>query len=201
MKRLLTIILAFLPVLCAAQEEDNTFGGWIFAQAKHSFSNGMYASAYFHHSNFQFQRLESNYMRLSVGTAVLPWLSAGVNYVPVFEPGGVTKHYAEADLVGTIKSGNIKISLRERYRYGFTTAKNELRTRLKVSYSFPESRFGVYVAPEVFTRGNDWLKTRHFAALTFDITRSLQFETYYMYYAFKSAPAENVLGLGLNLTL
>ena len=201
-KYILIVLLAVaLPALAAAQEaEDNTFGGWIFTEVNHDFSNGIYATAYFEHSNYQFQRLECNYFRFSAGCKILPWLKMGVNYVPVFEPSG-TYHYGEVELVGTLKSGNFKVSIRERYRHGFSNDKNELRSRLKVAYAIPNSNFGVYVAPEVFTWGNEWKKTRHYAACTYNVTSWLQLEAYYMYYAFNGAPAENVIGLGLSFDL
>ena len=200
-KYILIAVLAILPMRAAAQTaEDNTFGGWLFTEVNHDFDCGLSTTAYFEHDNYQFQRLECNYFRFSLGYKVLPWLKLGVNYVPVFEPSG-TYHYGEVDLVGTLKSGNFKVSIRERYRHGFTNGKNELRSRLKVAYSFPESNFGVYVAPEVFTWGNEWKKTRHYVACTYNLTDWLQLEAYYMYYAFKSDPAENVVGFGLNFDL
>lgn len=200
MKKLIILAaLAVLPLCSFAQEEDNTFGGWIFTELNHDFENGMYLTAYFEHDNYQFQRLECNYFRFSFGTKILPWLKLGVNYVPVREPGEWL-NYGEVDLVGTLKSGDFKVSIRERYRHGFTNDKNELRSRLKVAYKIND-KFGVYVAPEVFTWGNEWKKTRHYVAGSYNITDNIQFEAYYMYYAFKSDPAENVIGFGLNFEL
>ena len=200
-KLILIVLLAVLPVLARAQEEDNTFGGWIFTEVNHDFDCGASLTAYFEHDNYQFSRLECNYFRFSAGYKILPWLKMGVNYVPVFEPDNVTNHYGEIDLVATLKSGNFKVSIRERYRHGFSNDKNELRSRLKVAYAIPNSNFGVYVAPEVFTWGNEWKKTRHYAACTYNVTDWMQLEAYYMYYAFKSEDAENVLGFGINFDL
>lgn len=204
MKKLLIISAVLLTTAIAAaaqQVEDNTFGGWIFTEVNHDFNNGIYVTGYFEHDNYQFQRLECNYFRVSAGYKILPWLKLGFNYVPVCEPGNNWLHYGEVDLVGTLKSGNFKVSIRERYRHGFTNGKNELRSRLKVAYSIPNSNFGIYVAPEVFTWGNEWKKTRHYVAGTFNITDKIQLEAYYMYYAFKSEPAENVIGFGINFDL
>lgn len=201
--------LAMLPVMamafavpsCAQEAEDNTFGGWIFAEVNHDFDNGFYVTEYLEHDNYQFSRTECWYSRTSVGYKVLPWLKVGVNYVPVREDGA-WKHLMEVDVVGTLKSGNFKVSIRERYRHGFTgTATNELRSRLKVAYSIPDSKFGIYLAPEVFTWGDTWKKTRHYVGCTYDIADFMQFEGYYMYYAFRNAPAEHVVGLGLNFDL
>lgn len=204
MKKLLVsvaILLAPLFGTFAQEVEDNTFGGWIFTEVNHDFKNGMYVTGYFEHDNYQFQRLECNYFRFSAGYKILPWLKMGVNYVPVCEPENEWLHYGEVDLMGTLKSGNFKVSIRERYRHGFTNSKNELRSRLKVAYSIPNSNFGVYLAPEVFTWGAEWKKTRHYVACTYNITKWMQAETYYMYYAFKDDPAEHVIGFGLNFDL
>lgn len=204
MRRLTVLLcLCMLSLSAAAVEpEDNTFGGWLFTEVNHDFSNGIYATAYFEHDNYQFKRLECNYFRLSAGYKVLPWLKVGVNYVPVCNPGGEWKQYGEIDLVGTLKSGDFKVSIRQRYRHGFTgAATNELRSRLKVAYSIPESPWGIYLAPEVFTWGDVWKKTRHYCAVTYDLNDRIQFEAYYMYYAFRNDPAEHVVGFGVNFDL
>lgn len=201
MKRILTAFAALLLCTFAAraqEAEDNTFGGWFFLEANHDFErSGIYVTQYLEHDNYQFQRMECWYGRTSLGVKVLPWLKLGVNWVPVREPG-LWKHYMEVDLVGTLKSGNFKVSIRERYRHGFTGATNELRSRLKVAYSIPDSNFGFYLAPEVFTWGDTWKKTRHYVACTYNVNDWLQLEGYYQYYAFRNDPAEHVIGFGLN---
>lgn len=194
--------LAFCGIANAQEEEDNTFGGWFFTEINHDFDNGMYLTTYFEHDNYQFSRLECWYNRTSLGIKALPWLKIGVNYVLVCNPGNQWKYYGEFDVVGTLKSGDFKVSIRERYRHGFTgTATNEFRSRLKVAYSIPNSNFGIYLAPEVFTWGNEWKKTRHYAATTYNVNDKIQLEAYYMYYAFKNEPAENVIGFGFNFDL
>ena len=203
-KTLLCIVIALMPfgVLMADDDEDNTFGGWFFTEVNHDFDNGMYVTEYLEYSNYQFKRMDTFFSRTSVGYKVLPWLKVGVNYIPSCNADNEWKHYGEVDVVGTLKSGNFKVSIRERYRHGFTgKATNELRSRLKVAYSIPNSNFGVYLAPEVFTWEDKWKKTRHYVACTYDITDHIQAEGYYMYYAFKDEPAEHVVGLGLNFDL
>ena len=200
-KMMASAMVALTAVLAAPAQEDNTFGGWLFLEVNHDFENGLYLTEYLEHDNYQFSRMECWYSRTTLGCKILPWLKADVSYVPVREPG-FWKHYMEADLIGTLKSGNFKVSIRERYRHGFTgNATNELRSRLKVAYSIPETRFGVYLAPEVFTWGDEWKKTRHYVACTYNVTDYMQIEGYYLYYAFKNDPAEHVIGLGVNFDL
>ena len=203
-KTLLSIAIALMPfgMLMAQDDEDNTFGGWFFTEVNHDFDNGMYVTEYLEYSNYQFKRMDTFFSRTSVGYKILPWLKAGINYIPSCNADNEWKHYGEVDLVGTLKSGNFKVSIRERYRHGFTgKATNELRSRLKVAYSIPNSNFGVYLAPEVFTWEDKWKKTRHYVACTYDITDHIQAEGYYMYYTFKDEPAEHVVGLGVNFDL
>lgn len=198
---LLALAMPLASASFAQEAEDNTFGGWVFTEVNHDFDNGLYAAEYLEHDNYQFSRMECWYSRTCIGYKVLPWLKAGVNYICLREPGE-WKQLMEVDVVGTLKSGNFKVSIRERYRHGFLdTPTNELRSRLKVAYSIPNSRFGVYLAPEVFTWGNTWKKTRHYVGCTYDITDFMQLEGYYMYYAFRNDPAEHVIGLGLNFDL
>lgn len=204
MKKLLilTVLTAFVTESSfAADSEDNTFGGWMFTEINHDFKNGMYVTEYLEHDNYQFSRMECWYSRTTIGVKVLPWLKVDASYVPVREPGE-WKHYMETDLIGSLSSGDFKVSIRERYRHGFTGhATNELRSRLKVAYSVPGTNFGVYLAPEVFTWGDEWKKTRHYVAGTYDINDWMQLECYYLYYAFRNDPAEHIIGLGLNFDL
>lgn len=184
----------------AASKSDETFGGWFFAEVNHDFDCGLSLTGYIEHDNYSFKRLECNYGRFSVGYKILPWLRIGVNYVPVYEPGKWL-HFGEAEVMGTLKSGDFKVSIRERYRHGFTNGKNELRSRLKVAYSVPNSKLGFYLAPEVFTWGVEWKKTRHYVACTYNVLDYMQIEGYYLYYAFNGVPAQHVIGLGLNFDL
>lgn len=204
LKTLLILIISFFSLntgLAQETEEDNSFGGWLFTEINHDFKKGFYLTGYFEHDNYHFNRLECNYFRLSAGYKIRPWLKFGINYVPVCEPGKGWLHYGEIDLVGKLKSGDLAVSLRERYRHGFSDNKNELRSRLKVAYSIPKSKFGIYLAPEVFTCGFEWKKTRHYAGFTYNFTKWLQAEVYYMYYAFKDNSPEHVIGFGLNFDL
>ena len=95
------------------------------------------------------------------------------------------------------------ISIRERYMHTWRpdSQKDELRSRLKVQYYIPDSRFSPYLAMEVFTWGVKWMQTRHYVACDYKLTPWMQLEWYYMYYAFKEAPAEHVIGIGLNFDL
>lgn len=202
---ILSLVLTVLPAcpLSAQEKEDNTFGGWEFLEVNHDFGESpFFGSFYFEHDNYQYRRLECWYTRTTLGVKILPWLKADVAYDYLKEPSRVT-HKAVFDLTGSLKEGDLKVSVRERYMHSWTPATGSqgdvLRSRLKVQYDIPESRFSPYLAVEVFTWGDKWMKTRHYVACDYDITKKVQFEAYYLYYAFNALPAEHVIGLGVNL--
>jgi len=199
------MLLIVLPVISYAQEmevaPDNSFGGWHFVNVHHDFQKpSLYLNAYIEHANFQYQRLDCFYGRFTFGCKPLKWLSFGASYLPVYQTSGLT-HHMEAEVVGTLKSGDLAVSIRERYRHCFNSHSNELRSRLKVTYYIPNSNFVPYLAAEVFTWGNSWYKTRHYVSCAYNFTQCIQLEWYYMYYAFNGSPARNILGLGLNFTI
>ncbi len=204
----LAVLLAIVPCALQAQEADapdNTFGGWEFLEVNHDFGKGpWFASFYFEHDNYQYRRLECWYTRTTLGLKVLPWLKADVAYDFVREPSCLT-HRAVADLTASLREGPLKVSVRERYIHHWTPASGEegnvLRSRLKVQYAVPGTRLSPYLAVEVFTWGDDWKKTRHYAACDYDLSSKVQFEAYYLYYAFDGLPSEHIIGLGLNLFL
>ena len=206
-KSLLLALFALLFPLCLqAQEaqEDNTFGGWEFLEVCHDFGKSpVFASIYFEHDNFQYKRLDNWYVRTTVGVKIFPWLKADVAYDFLKEPG-IYSHRALFNLTGTLKQGNLKASIRERYIHTWTpgigTQGDVLRSMLKVQYDIPDSCFSPYVAIEVFT-WDGWKKTRHYAACCYNFSKLVQLEAYYMYYTFNNRPAEHVLGIGLNFKI
>ncbi|MBO6247701.1 MAG: DUF2490 domain-containing protein [Bacteroidales bacterium] len=209
--RLLRLLLVFLPVVLlsapavAQESEDNTFGGWEFFEVNHDFRNSpVFATFYYEHDNYQYKRLECWYTRTTLGVKILPWLKFDVAYDFIREPSWLT-HKAVADLTASLKQGGLKVSVRERYQHGWTPETGDqsdvLRSRLKVQYSIPGSRFSPYLAAEVFTWGDQWKKTRHYVACDYDISDAVQFEAYYLYYAFNGIPAEHVLGIGFNFNI
>ena len=204
-KALLLSCMCFALPVMAQVADDNTFGGWEFIEVNHDFGKSpFFGSFYFEHDNFQYQRLECWYTRTTLGVKILPWLKADVAYDFLKEPTNHT-HKLLLDLTGTLKQGNLKVSIRERYVHSWTpalgTQGNVLRSRLKVQYAVPGSHFSPYLAMEVFTWGVTWKKTRHYVACNYDISEKVQLEAYYMYYAFNGVPAEHVIGLGVNFYL
>lgn len=204
-KLLLLCCLCFsLPAL-AQEAEDNPYGGWEFFEVNYDFKKApLFATFYFEHDNYKYQLFECYYTRTTFGVKVLPWLKADVAYDFLKERGGIITHKAIFDLTGTLKQGNLKVSVRERYVHSWTpsagTQGDVLRSRFKAQYDIPNSRFSPYLAIEVFT-WKKWEKTRHYVACCYNFNKTFQLEAYYMYYTFKNAPGKHIFGLGLNVSL
>ena len=201
---IVSFIFFCVPIFSQEKEEDNTFGGWEFLEVYHDFNEtNWFTSFYFEHANYQYKRLESWYARLMFGYKFNNWLKADVAYDFMQEPDFIT-HRAVADLTGTIKQGNLTVSVRERYIHSWSPEVNEqgnvLRSRLKAQYAILNTRFKPYLAVEVFT-WDKWKKTRHYVGSTYSINNHLEIEGYYIYYAFDGKPAEHVLGIGLNIEI
>ena len=201
----LFMVMAF-PGTVRAQEvpEGWSFGGWEFFEVYHDFGKTpFFGSFYFEHDNYHYKYFDNWYTRAILGVKVLPWLKADVGYDFVKEPS-VLKHKLILDLTGTLKSGNFNVSLRERYlhtwRHSGGPQANELRSRLKVQYNVPDTRWSPYLAMEVISWG-DWIKTRHYVGSQYNFNDWLQLETYYIYYSHNGKPAQHILGIGLNFTL
>ena len=126
MKRTILLLVCLFPLCLRAQEaEDNTFGGWEFIEVNHDFGKGpFFGTFYFEHDNYQYRRLECWYTRTTLGVKVLPWLKADVAYDYLQEPSFHT-HKLNLDLTGTLKSGNLKVAVRERYVHSWTPALGE----------------------------------------------------------------------------
>lgn len=200
------MLLLSLSICVNAQreEEDNSFGGWHFVEVDHKFDSSKWTGMlYFEHENFQYQRLDCWFLRPGVRYQVLPWLKLGLSYDFLKTPS-TYGHRAVFDVVGTLKEGNLSTSLRLRYLHTWKpelgTEDNELRTRLIVSYKIPQTRFEPYLAVEIFTWGNQWRRSRHYVACTYDITKFMQIEGFYMI-TFSNRDPEHILGLGLNFNI
>lgn len=186
----------------SAQEKD-TFGGWEHLDVGIPLGkSGWDVNLYLEHDNLEYRRLDMFFASAGVGYKITDWLKAGVAYDFMVEPEALA-HRAVAYVTGTLKAGDLTVSLRERYQYiwsGGVTRANELRSRLKAQYAIPGSRFSPYLAVEVYT-WDKWLKTRHYAGTTFSITDKIALEAYYMYFVFSSSPARHIIGVGININL
>lgn len=206
LRKLLVISCLCFTLPALAQEAKNdTYGGWEFIEVSYNFKKApLYASIYFEHDNLEYKRLVCWYTRTTFGVKILPWLKADVAYDFFYEPGGQLTHKALFNLSGTLTQGNLKVSLRERYVHDWLADEdkqdNVLRSLLKAQYSIPKSHFTPYLAIETFT-WDKWKKTRHYVGCYFDINKTFQLEAYYIYYVFKNAPAEHIIGIGLNISL
>ena len=202
---LVTLFGASSGILRAQETEDNRWGGWEFVEINHDFGQSpFFGSFYFEHDNLAYRHFDCWYTRTILGAKILPWFKADVAYDYVQEAACHT-HRAILDLTFSLREGPLKLAVRERYLHSWISGgrgeSNELRSRLKVQYAVPDSRFSPYVAMEVFTWGDYWKKTRHYVACDYDLSSTFQLEAYYLYYAYNGLPSQHILGLGLNIYL
>lgn len=202
----LILAMMLLPPLMgyAQQEDDNSFGGWHFVEIAHKFGNSnVKGMLYFEHENYQYKRLDCWYLRPGVRYNALSWLKLGLSYDYLKVPD-TYGHRLVPEVTGTLKEGQLSVSLRFRYLHTWKpelhTQDNELRTRLLVSYKIPTLKLMPYVAAETFTWGNEWRKTRNYAACAYDITNYMQAEAFYML-TFSNQKPQHILGFGLNFTI
>ena len=201
----LLVALLTMPLLgFAQQEDDNSFEGWHFVEIDHKFGNSKVTGMlYFEHENYQYKRLDCWYLRPGIRYNVLPWLKLGLSYDYLKVPD-TYGHRVVPEVTGTLKEGRLSASLRFRYLHTWKpelhTQDNELRTRLLVSYKIPDLKLMPYVATEIFTWGNTWRKSRHYAACTYDVIDYMQAEAFYML-TFSDKDPQHILGFGLNFTI
>lgn len=205
-KHVLSLLLLWvLSCICAyAQEDDNSFGGWHFIEVDHKFGDSKWTGMlYFEHENYQYQRLDCWFLRPGIRYQVLPWLKLGVAYDYLQLPD-TYGHRAVIDVVGSLREERLSTSLRLRYIHTWKpelgTEGNELRTRLIVSYKIPDLKLMPYMAVEIFTWGNTWRKSRHYVACTYDLTKWMQLEAFYMI-TFRNQTPEHILGFGMNFNI
>ncbi len=204
-KQLLLAVLLLLSLGIKAQEVDSGFGGWHFLEISHRFSDSSNWTGmlYFEHENYQYQRLDCWYLRPGVRYAVLPWLKLGLSYDYLKLPD-TYGHRAVFDAVGTLKDGNLSTSLRLRYLHTWKpehgTQDNELRTRLIVLYKVPDTKLRPYMAVEIFMWRNQWCRSRHYVACTYDVTKYMQLEGFYMI-TFSNKDPQHILGFGMNFNI
>lgn len=188
----------------AEEQPNNTFGGWEHIDVSHSINNSnWFVSLYFEHDNFQYKRLDLCFLGMTVGYKITKWLKVDAAYHLMIEPDRIA-HRAVVDVTGSLKEGNFSFSLRERYQHKWALSSpnlaNELRSKLKIQYAIPNSRFKPYIAIELFT-WDKWLKTRHYVGTDVVLNKYFVFDVYYNYYLFASKPAEHVIGVGLAVSL
>lgn len=190
---------SYLPL----SANDDTYGGWEFLEVSHDFNQKIWSSFYFEHENLEYQTFDAFYTRLTIGYKFTKWLKNDVAWDWLKERG-IHYHRFIYDLTGTLKEGNLTVSVRERYQLTHSpsesTNKSTLRSRLKTQYAIPDSRVKPYLAVETFT-WDKWEKTRYYVGTAVKCNDWLEFEGYYLYYVYAHKPAQHIIGVGMNLEL
>ena len=145
------------------------------------------------------------FVRPIVGYKFTPWLKGDVAYEFRQKYSHDLKQKGLVSLTGTLRSGNISISVRERYQLEFTRkdgassfgpGKSVLRSMLTAKYSIPESAFCPYLSAEAFT-WKTWEKARFSAGTLLRVSERSSFDVFYMYTIFASQPTASQHALGI----
>ncbi|MCQ2166250.1 MAG: DUF2490 domain-containing protein [Bacteroidales bacterium] len=144
-------------------------------------------------------------MRPIVGYKFTPWLKGDVAYEFRQKYSHDLKQRGLVSLTGTLKSGNLSVSLRERYVLEFTkkdgasafgSGKSVLRSMLTAKYSIPDTIFSPYLSTEAFT-WKTWEKARFSAGTLLRVSKRSTFDVFYMYTIFASHPEASQHALGI----
>lgn len=160
---------------------------------------------------FEHRTNECLFVRPVVGCKLTPWLKGEMAYEFRRKSSSDLVQKGLVSLTGTLRSGNVSLSLRERYQMEFTKKDGEtdygpgsstLRSRLTVEYSIPNSILSPYLSAEAFI-WKTWEKTRFCAGTQFSVTERSTFDLFYMCTVLDShtAACQHALGICYYLKL
>ena len=193
------ILLALLLLVCTSVTAQDTFclrnkikitKGW----------GGAYTALQLEH-----RTQDCWFVRPIVGYKFTPWLKGDVAYEFRQKYSHDLKQRGLVSLTGTLKSGNLSVSLRERYVLEFTkkdgasafgSGKSVLRSMLTAKYSIPDTIFSPYLSTEAFT-WKTWEKARFSAGTLLRVSKRSTFDVFYMYTIFASHPEASQHALGI----
>lgn len=201
---ILSAALVLLPFIAAGQTRDlpADFGSWVSVQATKSLGKGFVAVRAEHRSFEKMSATECWFLMADGGYKITPWLTADVSY-EFWQIAGKPYHKAIGCVTGTLRQGNLSAALREKYEFCFSThsaSNSTLRSRLKVQYSIPESRFRPYISAEVFN-WDCWKRSLYYVGTDIVVSKHSSFDIFYLYHIQAAGPSVNLIGLGYNLSL
>ena len=145
------------------------------------------------------------FVRPIMGCRFTPWLKGDVAYEFRQKYSHDLKQRGLVSLTGTLRSGDLSVSLRERYVLEFSKkdgasafgpGKSVLRSMLTAKYSIPNTIFSPYLSTEAFT-WKTWEKARFSAGTLLRVSERSSFDVFYMYTIFASQPAASQHALGI----
>ena len=196
---LLTAFVGTAGSLCAQERDD--FGIWsqidLGARISEKWTGGLWFE---HRSKDNAGTLDCALVMPYVNYR--PWRHLQLGYSSEFIQtlGGwlITCRPSVTLLLG---EGNLSFALRELpiYTHDCTSGSGKwaLRTRGKVAYAIPDTRFKPYVSCELFTTRR-WEKTRYYAGTTCTLGPRSTLDLFYLYYVMAGTPnrERHVFGLG-----
>lgn len=219
-KNIIAAAAALLCTLPLGAQTSTDLGSWGSLQLVKSWkgqerpqSPAPYAMARFEHRSFQnVSATECYFLMAGGGCAFNKNIKADLSYEYWTLPasGNINVHKGVAAITGSLASGPLAVSLREKYELAYTPTRESmthtLRSRLRAQYSVCDKKLTPYMMYEFFnglTDGN-WIRSLHYAGMECRISSHSSIDIFYMYHMFDSKgvnAAEHVAGIGYNLSL
>ena len=211
---LLALLFAALLSFTARAQETDDYGYWTDIQINKAWkdasgSGGPYVGLRGEYrTKERMQATDIWFIRPTVGYRFNSWLRSDVSYDWCHAASGL-QHKFLFGTTGTLKQGQLSVSLREMYVRILTTGaegsagvwSNLLRSKLNVQYTFPGSDLKPYLAIEMFT-WTEWMNTRHFVGMAAPLGSRCSVDVFYLYLLTAgSTPARHIAGLGLTFDL
>ncbi len=197
----LFLFLTLLVVTNVTARADD-FGSWIDIQLNHKFSNEVYSAIRIEHrTKNNLKDISAWFVRPTIGYNFTSWLKADLSY-DFLRTTTTTTHRSLLGITGTLRQGNMSMSIKERWQYAYTPddkkAAHTLRSKFTASYAIPNSIFQPYLAFEIFT-DKKWQKTRHYIGTDIKFSSHSSLDVYYLWHTFADNEASHIIGLGYNL--
>ena len=192
-----TICLLAAALLCAAAfAQDSDLGSWVSVQATgtHGKAYGFLRGEY--RANQNLGNTECRFLVLGGGYKVAPWLGADLDY-ELWDMGGAYYHKAVGVLTGTLRTGSLSSSLREKYELTFKpdgSRSSCLRSRIRTQYSLPGA-FRPYLASELFA-WSGWQRVLFYVGTEIALSEHSTIDLFYCYHIPNGSVPVSTLGLG-----
>ena len=204
-------IFLFIAILCAActalrAQSESDLGLWSSIHVNKGWSDAYAFARVEHRSYEQMSATDCWFALAGVGYKLTDWLKADLSceHWELPSSGDASFHKAVACVNGTLKSGALAVSVREKYELKLDSLTGTMRTRLRAQYGF--SACTPYVMYEFFNgfSGKGWVRSLHYFGTEIKVSKHSTVDLFYMYNLYPTGGATascHVLGAGYVLSL
>lgn len=203
MKRLAVITILLFACLSARAQQD--FGIWQYFTISKSFGHGISAILRLEHrSKDRAQELDCALVMPGITYRPVSWFQTGFYYdfaISHNRPSTFAGRHVLLPFIQFQKSfGDCTVSIREMGQY-VVTKNFLLRSKLQVSYAFPEHKITPLVAVESYT-DNTFARLTAFGGIQYRIGKRSTIEAGYSFYYLASAkPGRHIVNFGYSIRL